>query len=123
MENSFIEFINKTPPTGKAIVCIDNNNIKKILDKVKNKNILTYGENANANYQIKNIIYNFNSTSFNLNFKDKKNNKKKIKNITIKLLGKHNVLNATRLIICLNLGVNLFLAKKSLKTFLVCREE
>ena len=118
LENSFIEFINKTPPTGKAIVCIDNNNVKKILDKVKNKNILTYGENANANYQIKNIIYNFNSTSFNLNFKDKKNNKKKIKNITIKLLGKHNVLNAAAaLIICLNLGVNLFLAKKSLKNF------
>ncbi len=118
LENSFIEFINKTPPTGKAIVCIDNNNVKKILDKVKNKNILTYGENTKANYQIKNIIYNFNSTSFNLNFKDKKNNIKKIKNITIKLLGKHNVLNAAAaLIICLNLGVNLFLAKKSLKNF------
>ena len=79
MENSFIEFINKTPPTGKAIVCIDNNNVKKILDKVKNKNILTYGENTKANYQIKNIIYNFDSTSFNLNFKDKKNKKKKKK--------------------------------------------
>ena len=118
LENSFIEFINKTPPTGKAIVCIDNNNIKKIFDKVKNKNILTYGENKKANYQIKKIIYNFDSTSFNLNFKDKKNKKKKIKNITIKLLGKHNVLNAAAaLIICLNLGVNLFLAKKSLKNF------
>ena len=44
LENSFIEFINKTPPTGKAIICIDNKNIKKILNKIKNKNILTYGE-------------------------------------------------------------------------------
>ena len=24
LENSFIEFINKTPPTGKAIICIDS---------------------------------------------------------------------------------------------------
>ena len=44
LENSFIEFINKTPPTGKAIICLDNNNIKKILNKIKNKNIITYGE-------------------------------------------------------------------------------
>ena len=39
---SFIKFIEKTPPTGKSIVCIDNKNIKKIINKVKNKNILTY---------------------------------------------------------------------------------
>ena len=53
LENSFINFINKTPPTGKAIICIDNNNIKKILNKIKNKNIITYGESKNADYQIK----------------------------------------------------------------------
>ena len=55
LEKSFIEFINKTPPTGKSIICIDNINIKKILNKIKNKNILTYGENKKAEYQIKNI--------------------------------------------------------------------
>ena len=33
LENSFIDFINKTPPTGKSIICIDNNNVKKILKK------------------------------------------------------------------------------------------
>ena len=35
LENSFIEFINKTPPTGKAIICVDNRNIRKILKKSK----------------------------------------------------------------------------------------
>ncbi len=40
------------------------------------------------------------------------------KNINVKLLGKHNVLNAAAaLIVCLNLGVSQNLAKKSLKTF------
>ena len=37
LENSFVEFINKTPPTGKSIVCIDNVNIRKIFSKIKNK--------------------------------------------------------------------------------------
>ena len=58
LENSFIEFINKTPPTGKAILCIDNKNIKKILGKIKNKNIITYGESKEANYRVFDIKYN-----------------------------------------------------------------
>jgi len=65
LENSFLEFMNKTPPTGKAVICLDNDNIRKILNKIKNKNIITYGENNKANYKIKNIKYNFDSTSFN----------------------------------------------------------
>ena len=117
LENSFIEFINKTPPTGKAVVCLDNGNIRKILKKIKNKNIITYGERAVSDYQIKKIKYNFDSTTFNLNFKDKGKNRN-IKNINVKLLGKHNVLNAAAaFIVCLNLGANLNLAKKSLKNF------
>ena len=53
LEKSFIEFINKTPPTGKSIICIDNFNIRKILSKIKNKNIITYGESKKAEYKIK----------------------------------------------------------------------
>ena len=118
LENSFIEFINKTPPTGKAVICIDSKNVFKILKKIKNKNILTYGEHKNANYKVKNIKYNYGSTNFDLIFKDKNKNNKKIKNINVKLLGKHNVLNsAAALIVCLNLGADLNIAKKSLKNF------
>ncbi len=118
LENSFIEFINKTPPTGKSIICVDNINIRKILKKIKNKNIVTYGENKRAEYQIKKIRYNIDSTTFDLTFKDQNKKAKNIKNIIVKLIGKHNVLNsAAALIICLNLGANLKIAKNSLKNF------
>ena len=118
LEKSFIEFINKTPPTGKSIICVDSKNIKKILNKIKNKNILTYGESKEAHYQISRIKYNFNNTSFDLSYKDREKKKKKIKNINIKLLGKHNVLNAAAaFIVCLNLGADQNLMKRSLKNF------
>ena len=118
LENSFVEFINKTPPTGKTIICLDNKNVKKILKKVKNKNILTYGENIKSNYVITKIKYNLDSTSFNLSFKDREKKRKIIKNINVKLLGKHNVLNATAaFIVCLNLGADQNKIKKSLKNF------
>ena len=118
LENSFIEFINKTPPTGKSIICIDNKNIKKIFKKIKNKNILTYGENKVADYHITNIKYNINNSIFDLSFKDIERKTKTIKNIIVKLLGKHNVLNAAAAFtVCLNLGVEQNIIKKSLKNF------
>ena len=118
LEKSFIEFINKTPPTGKSIICIDSKNIKHILSKIKNKNILTYGENKEANYRITKIRYNYDNTVFDLSFKDRQKNRKKIKNINVKLLGKHNVLNAAAAyIVSLNLGADQSIGKKSLKNF------
>ena len=118
LENSFMKFIEKTPPTGKAIVCIDSKNIKKIISKIKNKNILTYGESKKADYRISNVRYKVNFSIFDLNYKDIKKKNRKIKNIHLKLLGKHNVLNAVAaLIVCLNLGVNQNIIKKSLKGF------
>ena len=118
LENSFVEFINKTPPTGKAIICIDSKNIRKILKKIKIKNFLTYGENKEANYQINKIKYNLDSTRFDLSFKDREKKRKKIKNIDVRLLGKHNVLNAAAaFIVCLNLGADQNIIKKSLKSF------
>ena len=118
LENSFIKFIEKTPPTGKSIICIDNNNIKKIYKKIKNKNIITYGENVNSNYKISKIRYKTDYSIFDLSYLIAGNKIKKLKNIKLKLLGKHNVLNATAAVIaCLNLGVHQNIIKKSLKNF------
>ena len=118
LEKSFIKFIEKTPPTGKSIICIDSQNIKKISNKIKNKNILTYGESKNANFRISNIRYKIDYSIFNLSYMDIKKKNKKINNIYLKLLGKHNVLNAAAAVaVCLNLGVNQNIIKKSLKKF------
>ena len=119
LENSFVEFLEKTPPTGKAIICIDNPNIKRILKKrIKNKNIVTYGENEKANFKVSNIKYKINYTIFDLSYKNLNKKNKTIRNIQLKLLGKHNVLNAAAAIaICLNLGVSQDIIKLSLKKF------
>ena len=118
LEKAFIQFINKTPPIGKCLVCIDSKNIKKILKKIKNKNILTYGLSKNANYRVVNIRYNVDNSIFDLHYKDLNNKKKVIKNINLKLIGEHNILNATAgIAVCLNLGVSISIIKKALKFF------
>ena len=117
LEISFSKFIEKTPPTGKCIICLDDKNLK-LSNKIKNKNILTYGENKKANYRISNIKYKIDFSIFDLNYKDIHQKNKKIKNIKLKLLGNHNVLNAAAAItVCLNLGVNQNIIKKSLMHF------
>tara|TARA_B100000965_G_scaffold406151_1_gene443544 strand:+ start:869 stop:2266 length:1398 start_codon:yes stop_codon:yes gene_type:complete len=118
LENAFIEFINKTPPIGKSLICTDNRNIKKILKKLKNKNILTYGFNKKANYRISNARYNSTHSLFNLHYKNLNNKKTEIKNINLKLIGEHNILNASAAVaVCLNLGVKIDIIKKALKNF------
>ncbi len=118
LENAFIQFIDKTPPIGKSLICLDNKNIKKILKRIKNKNILTYGFNKDSNYIVNNPRYYASHTLFDLYYKDLNNRKKIIKNINLKLIGKHNVLNASAAIaVCLNLGVKTNIIKKALKNF------
>ena len=118
LENAFIQFINKTPPIGKSLICIDSNNIKKILTRIKNKNTLTYGLDEKANYRIRNIRYSISHSLFDLHYKDVNKKEKKIKNINLRLIGEHNVLNATAAIaVCINLGVSIETIKKTLKSF------
>ena len=118
LENAFIQFINKTPPIGKSLICIDNKNIKKILKRIKNKNILTYGFNRKANYRINNARYYANHSIFDLHYKNLDTSKKVIKNINLRLIGQHNILNASAAIaVCVNLGVKIKIIKKALKNF------
>ncbi len=118
LENAFIQFINKTPPIGKSLICIDNKNIKKILTQIKNKNILTYGFHKEANYRISNPRYNADHSLFNLHYKNFNNSRTIIKNINLKLIGEHNILNAAAAAaVCINLGVKIDIIKKALKNF------
>ena len=118
LKKAFIKFINKTPATGKAIVCSDDLDLRKILREIKNNNYLTYGFNKNANYQILNTKYKQNLCHFDLQVRNNVSKKTIINNFILNLIGDHNILNATSAIaICLNLGVKLKIIKKALKNF------
>ena len=118
LENSFVKFINKTPPIGKCIICIDDKNIKKLKKKIKTKNILTYGFSSASDYQIIKPKYNLNSCKFDLIVNNFLGKKIIIKNIVLNLIGKHNILNSVAAIsVCLNLGIKIKIIKKALLKF------
>ena len=95
LKNNFEIFLKKTPLLGKNIVCIDDKNLKSILNKINKKNSLTYGFSEKANLQCKNVKY-----------------------IELRLLGVHNILNATATFaVGLLLNINITKIKKSLLNF------
>ena len=91
LKKSFIKFIEKTPSFGKCYVCLD----KEIINKSKNKNILTYGIDHKSNFRIKNIIQNKNFSKFNLSINVPGQKYVEIINIQIPIIGLHNIRNAT----------------------------
>ena len=115
---AFSKFINKTPPIGKAILCLDNLNLRKLINKTKIKNYLTYGFCKNSNYQILNPRYGIDYSKFDLKVQNLGLRTIYIRNIFLKLMGNYNILNATAAIgVCLNLGINILTIKKALKNF------
>ncbi len=118
LKNSFLAFIEKTPSFGKTIICLDNINIKNLINNFKTTNFLTYGFDKKSNYQILNLKKKQTYSIFDLKIKLIGSRILKIKNIRLNLLGNHNIRNSTAAIaIALNLGVKTEIIKKALKKF------
>ena len=106
LEKAFEHFVRKTPPIGKAIICADDKNLINIVKKIKTKNYLTYGFSKKANYQVIKVLYKQQNSRFDIRFRNENGKLITERNIVIKLLGKHNILNALAAIsVCLNLGL------------------
>jgi len=102
LKNAFINFINKIPFYGFAVLCVDDKNIREIIPYLK-KNIITYGMDKDADYRIVNIRNFRDGSCFDLITKNEK-----ICDIKISKFGIHNILNATAsFIVGYELGIKL----------------
>ena len=118
LKNAFIKFIRKTPAIGKAIICLDNPDLKNILKEINRKNYLTYGFDKKSDYQVLNPVYSLNSSKFDLKIYSQSSKKIIVRDIVLNLIGKHNILNATGAIaVCLNLGISISIIKRALRNF------
>ena len=117
LKKNFSEFLEKTPSLGKSFVCIDDENTRDVLKKIKNKNFYTYGVNKNSNFKITNILQSKYFSEFNIII-NIPGNKKIIKKIKIPLLGLHNIKNATSAVaVSYSIGVSENIIKRGLSKF------
>ncbi len=118
LKKLFQNFIEKVPSFGKSFICIDDKNNNQIIKKIKNKNYYTYGVNKNSQFQIKNVFQSRSFSKFNLDIRLPGKKQIYIKNITIPLLGLHNIRNATAAAaVAITIGISKDTIKKGLKEF------
>ena len=85
---TFVEFINKVPFYGLAVLCLDDPNIRDILPLVK-KRYLTYGLSAQADIRATHVRHDGFTSSFVAHYKGYR-----LGEVTFPMPGAHNVLNA-----------------------------
>ncbi len=84
----FIDFINKVPFYGRAVLCLEDANIQDILPAVK-KRFVTYGFSSQADFYAEEIQHRQGRTSFTVFYQGEE-----LGRISFRMPGRHNVLNA-----------------------------
>lgn len=93
LKQAFKQFLNNLPFYGTGIVCIDDNNVKEVINEISDRKILTYGFSDDANIQAFNIRKSSNGSVFDVRY-----NNEVIQNISIPLFGDHNIRNVLSII-------------------------
>jgi UDP-N-acetylmuramate--alanine ligase len=89
IREAFQDFINKVPFYGAAVLCLDDENVQRILPAI-NRRTITYGTNAQVDLAISDTNCGHFASDFQLRFRGKDLGK-----FNLRLPGFHNVLNAT----------------------------
>ncbi|MCB2185979.1 MAG: UDP-N-acetylmuramate--L-alanine ligase [Deltaproteobacteria bacterium] len=105
LDDAFVEFMNKVPFYGAAIICLDDPRLAGLIPRV-NKRTITYGFAAQAEVQARDLAGEGKKSRFNLYVAGEKAGA-----VELNLPGRHNVLNVlAALAAARELGVDLTLA-------------
>jgi len=88
IKETFLQFTNKVPFYGRAILCLEDENIQSILPRIA-KRFVTYGFSSQADFQARDIRTNGLNTSYRAFQQGEE-----LGEIEIRIPGRHNVLNS-----------------------------
>ena len=112
VKDTFLYFANSLPFYGLIALCIDDENINNILNKIK-RPYKTYGINKNCNFRAKNIVYEGFNSSFDLY-----ENSNYVTKINLSAAGLHNIYNSLAAItIARELEINIKNIKNGLSKY------
>ena len=112
IKSTFLQFIDKIPFYGAAILCLDDENIVDILPAIRRR-IITYGLNAQADYHAENILFHNGRVSFTVH-----HGNEVLGEVDLAPPGRHNVYNAlATLCIGLELEIPFAVIADALRSF------
>jgi UDP-N-acetylmuramate--alanine ligase len=109
---AFIEFVNKVPFYGAAIVCLDDPNVQSVLPEIRRRTI-TYGTTSQSDMQASEIGCGHFASDFSLHYRGTD-----LGRFHLAIPGRHNVLNAMAAVtIAMELEVKPDTIREALATF------
>ena len=109
---AFLEFVNKVPFYGAAIVCLDDPNVQGLLPEIRRRTI-AYGTTAQADVEAGDIACGPFVSEFSVRYRATD-----LGRFTLRIPGRHNVLNATAAIaVAMELEVKPDVIREGLATF------
>lgn len=110
IRKTFVDFINKIPFYGVAVLCLDNDEIQSIIPKLR-KRYMTYGLTSQADLQAKDMRREKNGMCFEVFHQGGS-----LGEVFLGIPGEHNVLNSLAAVgVALELGLSMDVIRQGLK--------
>jgi UDP-N-acetylmuramate--alanine ligase len=112
LRKGFVDFVNRVPFYGLAILCIDHPTVQSLLPDVE-KRVATYGESHQADYRADRIAVSGHSARFDAFRRDEP-----LGTFEVAMVGRHNALNALAVIALGDeMGIPADVTRRALATF------
>ena len=95
VKEAFVEFIENVPFYGAAVLCIDHPEVQKVIARVRDRRVITYGFSAQADWRAEDVRAAIEGGNlFDAVHTDRDGNRRQIADIALPMPGRHNVQNA-----------------------------
>ena len=94
VKDAFAQFIENVPFYGAAVLCVDHDEVKNVIAKVRDRRVITYGLSAHADVRAENVQPDGGTTRFDAVQTDRDGGETRIDGIELPMPGRHNVQNA-----------------------------
>src|SRR6201747_590101 len=103
VQDAFRAFIENVPFYGFAVMCTDHPIVQRMVGRIEDRRIITYGENPQADVRLTDLRNAGGVQTFTVLFRDRDGQTvHTIKDLTLPMPGRHNALNATSAIAVAN---------------------
>ena len=115
LRQGFLDFVSNIPFYGLAICCTDHDEVQKLVGKITDRRVLTYGFNAQADVRAKNLHYKAGVAHFDIHLQAED---MVIEGCALPMPGDHNVSNALAAVaVSRHLGMKLEEIREALAAF------
>jgi UDP-N-acetylmuramate--alanine ligase len=119
VQEAFHAFVENVPFYGFAVMCTDHPIVQRIVGRIEDRRVITYGENPQADVRLIDLDHANGGSRFSVAFRDWASEAEHvIDKLTLPMPGRHNALNATAAIaVAHELGVSDELIRQALASF------